>query len=303
MGDYDDAILRAIRNAPKHQRGRIRAACPICEEERGKLDRRQALSIDQQTGLWYCWRCATGGKLHDMEGVVLAPATPQGELERQIAEARANAARPPQGYVALGEEPYRSALSYADARAYANKRFITDDMMVELQIGVTLEGYYANRIIAPILDDDLLFWSGWIGRDFTGFAEKKYLYPRGMPRGERLYNHGALDVVTDEPVLIVEGFLDVMPYYPDASAVLGKPSRMQRAAMLAAKRPIVFVLDGDAWQESHALHLRLQFDGQRSGSVRLPPKLDPDDLARSHGVEYLRDAARAAVGKFDPVRL
>jgi len=78
--------------------------------------------------------------------------------------------------------------------------------------------------------------------------------------------------------MVVEGVFDALALYPNAVAVLGKASEAQMEALQESKRPVVIVLDGDAWQEGWAMAARLKFKGQRAGSVRLPPKLDPDEV-------------------------
>ena len=62
-------------------------------------------------------------------------------------------------------------------------------------------------------------------------------------------------------------------------ACLGKPNEAHLALLQEARRPVVVVLDGDAWEEGEALSLRLRFEGLRAGFVRLPPKTDPDEVS------------------------
>ena len=101
---------------------------------------------------------------------------------------------------------------------------------------------------------------------------------RYAPGGRRaLFNEAALHVETDQPVLLVEGVFDAFPYYPNAVAFGGKPTDEQVAALLAAKRPMVSTLDGDAWQEAEALAMRLHLAGKRADWMRLPPGRDPAD--------------------------
>ena len=48
---------------------------------------------------------------------------------------------------------------------------------------------------------------------------------------------------------------------------------------------------GDAWEEGWALAMRLRLHGMRAGSVRLPPRKDPDQVDPA----WLRAAARASL--------
>jgi DNA primase len=79
---------------------------------------------------------------------------------------------------------------------------------------------------------------------------------------------------------VVEGVFDALALWPDAVAVLGKPSDQQVDALINAKRPVVIVLDGDAWLEGKWLAARLCLRGKRAGHIRLPPGVDPDEVDR-----------------------
>jgi hypothetical protein len=105
----------------------------------------------------------------------------------------------------------------------------------------------------------------------------KYRYPEGMKRGDHLWNYQALLKETEEPALVVEGVWDGLPHWPDVAACLGKPTRNQYPLLLAAKRPLIVVLDGDAWEECRSLALKLRLDGMRVKWLRLPPRTDPGE--------------------------
>jgi DNA primase len=156
-------------------------------------------------------------------------------------------------------------------------RGLGEDIWEKAQIGVCLEGQQAGRIVVPVLAPDGL-WVGWVARIWTKKGHLPYVYPRGMQRGSVLYNQAALLVKTEKPVLVVEGVFDSLAYWPDSVAVLGKPSGPQVDALVASKRPVAVVLDGDAHDEGTALAGILQIEGQRAGDVWLPPGKDPDEI-------------------------
>jgi hypothetical protein len=92
-----------------------------------------------------------------------------------------------------------------------------------------------------------------------------------------LYNHKALHLEADGPAMVVEGVFDALPYWPNAAAMLGKPSIWQVQAMSCSSRPVVVVMDGDAHEEGWALAQVLRFNGIDAKALRLPPKTDPND--------------------------
>jgi DNA primase len=139
---------------------------------------------------------------------------------------------------------------------------------------------FRNRIIIPVLDADNTTWLGYVGRTL-GKSNLTYMYKRGMFRGEILYNQKQVYIQTEEPLLVVEGTLDVAYVWPNAVATLGTWSEAQVQILREARRPVAVVLDGDAWRKGEALSMKLKLYGVRAGFVRLPPTLDPDDVESS----------------------
>jgi hypothetical protein len=258
------------------------------------------MGVHSETGHVHCFRCGFRGRL---EGEDFQSPTPESSNEGNAV----SAIPPPEGFVPLGEEPGSGALTFQEARDYLLvRRKVPLPSVRRMRVGACAEGWYAGRIVVPVLDDDGETWLGYVARLWAdpprsaeGAAALKYLYPKGMRRGQILYNRRVLDTETDVPVLVVEGVFDALAFPDDAVALLGTCSEAQTELLKAAKRPIAIVLDGDAWEKGHMLAARLQFDGLRAGCVRLPPGADPDEVPR----EALIDATRRSIGKFDPVPL
>lgn len=262
----------------------MRATCPFCITVVGKLDRSRAFSINRYTGWFHCFRCGTAGKLDSINEPVEQP---------QAAKQHAD---PPEHFLPLGEEPGASAQVTAQARAYLLSRKVSARLWVEAKLGACLRGKYAGRVIVPVLSGDT--WVGWVGRAYSRRVEKPYIYPPGAWRGRTLYNHRAV-LTPGEALYVVEGVFDALALWPNATAVLGKPSHEQVEALALAKRPVVVVLDGDAWLEGWSLSMRLRLMGVRAGAVRLPPKTDPDEVPAAD----LWEAGRSALGSSDAVRI
>ena len=283
-------------------RGRV--LCPFCVSSKtGRADRSLHFSPN---GFYYCFRCGTKGKLRGYSD----------DLPRDAPEADPGLRALPEEFFPLADEPAVSAVAFDPARAYLARRGVSPATVVRFGIGGVVEGRYAGRVLVPLeppygalgchkgdrgtLDVPTSpsgtvgpTTGGFVARDWTGRAGRPYLYPAGMSR-ERLYLHSALAVRTDVPVLVVEGVFDALAHVGEdgcaAVALLGKPTHAQILALRATVRPVVVVLDGDAWSESWALCARLRFEGGRAGCVRLPPRTDPDEVPHGWLIE---EAARS----------
>lgn len=261
----------------------LRAECPFCPDVVGKRDTSRAFSINRYTGWYHCFRCGTAGRLDGIEPIERPEAPREESIEK------------PEHFMLLGEEPGASALITAQARRYLESR-VPQSIWDEARIGACLRGKYTGRIVVPVLSGET--WLGWVGRAWSSKVEKKYMYPPGSWRGRALYNHAALHRAGDF-VYVVEGVFDALALWPNAVAVLGKPSHEQIEAMSLSKRSLVVVLDGDAHEEGHALALKLRRYGVTAGSVRLPPKKDPDEVDPAD----LWEAGKASLGAADAARI
>jgi hypothetical protein len=280
---------QSARDTKPRASGWHRGPCGFCEAQEGRARQDPTFSFNPTTGAWHCFRCHTGGSLDPSdEWADLAAATPEDSTEART---------PPEGFLPLGFGDGATAWCTKKARAYLAKRGVAPAAIKALGIGCTLTGKYADRIVLPVLDPEDR-WVGWVARDYTGKHPKKYLNARGSWRGDILYNQRAIYVETDEPVLVVEGGFDACPFGADgAAALLGKPTESQiNLIVMGARRPVCVVLDGDAWQEGEALALRFRMEGLRAGSVRLGPKIDPDQIS----VESLMNRARISLDADQP---
>jgi hypothetical protein len=256
----------------------------------GKADKRRSFGLLLPDGTYHCFRCGVVGRLSE----AWIPSTKAG---KPLDERPPNLGPPP-SFARLYEEPGASARALASARAYLVKRRLPVSIWAQAGIGACIMGRFAGRVVVPVISGAR--WLGYVGRAWEASVELKYLYPRGMSRGSTLYNQVALAERTDRPLFVVEGVFDALALWPDAVAVLGKPSRIQVAMLEGAARPVVVALDGDAWAEGEMLGLRLRFRGVRAGSVHLPPCTDPDevplDLLVQAGLRSLGSLRAVAVG-------
>lgn len=276
----DDRVIEVARSARRSTNGWWRADCPFCPASLGKTGG-ETFAL-RASGGYYCLRCGISGRVWEAEQLGLGEEIEAAvEVEDQIPEIP-----PPEGFMDLSFGPGASSITTEPARLYLEGRQIGPGIWERAGLGVVLEGYYGGRVVVPVKDREGR-WLGWVARDYTGNAERKYLYPRGMARGQLLYQQWVLERETDRPCLLVEGTFDALPYLGRVVAALGKPGRQHIEILSAAKRPVVVVLDGDAWREAEAVASRLRLRGVRAGFIKLPPKTDPCDLARKRGRNFL----------------
>lgn len=287
MRDGEAEVLRAVAGRRAPRSGWLRVNCPFCLRRVGKEDRKRCLSFNASSGGYHCFRCSTKGRIGDVPDF-------QGDAPAQQGKPKL-----PEHFVALSSEDGRLARSLAPQRQYLARRGVDAHMIRRAGIGAVPS--HDDRIVVPIHRDNGAL-AGWVSR--TSYADGQYRYMPGMNRDELLYNGRAVHVETDAPLLVVEGVLDTFPFFPDAVALLGKPDLSHERALLRAKRPIVVVLDGDAWREGAALALTLRLERPDVYWVDLAPRVDPDEavdevaaLARLLALRgAVNDAARAAVG-------
>jgi hypothetical protein len=273
----------ALAGARRSGGGWWRANCPYCLEQTGKPDKRQSLGIKPLIAFFACFKCGVRGRLREVPDDVLVLA------RRADPDAPKPIKGPPDGYEELA--PDWDSIMLQAPRRYLEGRGVGLDVVRDARVGCAMVGKFRGRVIVPVLDVDERTWLGFSARDWTDRQEPRYMYPRGMARGVLLYNWAALYVVTDEPLILVEGVFDALPYWPDGSATLGKPGDYHRRLLADASRPVAVCLDGDAHEEGWALAEYLQLQGSRAGSVRLPPGSDPNTVERP----WLREEARRCI--------
>lgn len=269
-------------------------ACPICVRG-GKHDRKKALYINRTDGYYRCFRCGIHGSFGDR-----APSDIWLHDSGKIVTPSANEIPLPEEFVTYDwlqncndksiQATKRLALDYA------HKRAITRDIAEQYGIGFCIRGPKAGRIIVPITEGPYATKTyGYVARDYTGWSDYPYLYPKGMSRGITFFNSSALYEDTDTPLLVMEGVLDCLPHLPNAVAVLGMPSHTQLQQLTQCVRPVVFALDGDAWQQAEMLSWQLRFLGCTSGFIKLKPKQDPDEISKEALLQMAKDSMSMGV--------
>jgi len=278
-----EAVIQLALSGDAGLSGWVRGDCPFCVVRTGKQDRRRSLGVNVTNGFYVCHKCEVKGKV-EVASVVQSSvfvADEKKEIEK------------PEGYVPLWREPGLNAHVFADARCYLRGRGFGRAIWDAVRIGAVYEGYFEKRIVVPLFKTkkriDLV---GWVARDWTGSALRKYLYPQGMDRTETMFEGWRLFEESQEPLMIVEGVFDALPYYGHAIAVLGKPTYGQIELMKKSTRTMIVVLDGDAWETGYALAQKLKLNTNKAAYVKLPAGEDPASVDREWLRKAVHDAAR-----------
>jgi len=291
MGYDEQRILAAVLGKVPNKRGWVGGTCPLCEERTGKADRKRSLGVNVATSTYHCFKCGAQGRIYDIESAFAYAADYAEDAQKQAPEP----ITPPEHFYPLEWERNTSCLQ--PAWEYLRTRHITYEEVCDLHIGACPVGKCAGRVVVPVFDAGGR-WEWWVARAWVPKAEKPYMYPSGA-RGGLLFNERVIDIATDEPALVVEGVFDAIPHLPDVVACLGKPNDAHMERLARSRRPVVFALDGDAWEEALGACLRLRMDGVPTGAIRLPPRTDPHVTDRG----ALRSAARRALLEWSSVGL
>lgn len=298
----------------------VRGNCAFCPLVVGKRDVGRSFGLNERTGFYHCFRCATAGFL---EGASVDRDGPWSDAPVRV---RAGEMALPAGFLPLASGRGAEDPEFRAHRNFLRRRGVRRGRWGDLRVGVveaergSEEARWRGRVLLPIVSAEggVL---GWVGRAVFKAATLKYLYPPGMPRGSMLFNHAALLAETDEPAIVAEGVFDALAFGADGVAALGlggggggrppagatelqaRAIARERAkgtftdwqveALAASRRPLAIVLDGDAHEEAWAISRRLRALGARAGSVRLEPGQDPDEA----DVELVRERARASLSE------
>jgi len=277
-----DLVLSAIAEGSVATSGWVRSRCPFCLLRKGSEGRFGNFAISPETGYYHCFRCFVKGSLHQLPAgwgeAVSRPKVATPNILDVSQDMRVD--------LPVGFRPFADPNVWYRAKArpgieYCLKRGLSPQLILEAGIGYVEESEdfrVLRRVIIPIMDPSSNFPLGWVGRQWTKKSVLPYLYGEGMTRSATIYNGKAL--LTRDPNLcfIVEGAFDVLALWPHAIAVLGTYSEQQVDMIAQSKRRFVVVLDGDAHNSAMGLAMKLDEAGVPVGCVRLPPKLDPDEV-------------------------
>jgi len=281
-------LLTDILGDPKQHydsKGQISFDCPVCAMEKGlDQDGKGNLEVNYFRGVYKCWACAETngtqgplGKLIEQFGnknqrKVYDLIRPKDQEKKERPKTYL---RLPEGYTKFKDSnirfiPHREAINYLYSRG------ITDEIIEKYDIGYTVSGDYAYRIIVPSydLEDRLNYFVGraWVPK------KMKYKNP-SVPKDEIIFNESRIN--WEENVYLCEGVFDAF-FLPNPIPMLGKilSNNLFEKLYERCQGEIHICLDGDAWEDALKLYHNLN-GGKFYNKVKilkLPKDRDVCDL-------------------------
>lgn len=286
-----EVLVELLRDVLGHEKQhydskkQISFDCPVCAAEKGvEGDGKGNLEINYFRGVYKCWACAEThgtqgvlGKLFDKFGTkkqkqiwdLLKPEE-EGEKEKPKIYLRL-----PQGYTKFKDSnirfiPHREAINYLYSRG------ITDEMIEKYDIGYTVSGDYAYRIIVPSYNEDG-YLNYFVSRAWVP-KKMKYKNP-SVPKEEIIFNESRVDWTKD--IYLCEGVFDAF-FLPNPIPMLGKflSTNLFQKLYDNAEGNLHICLDGDAWTDALKLYHNLNGGKlyNRIKIIKLPKDKDVCDL-------------------------
>ena len=283
-------LLTDVLGEPKQHyesKGQISFDCPVCAEEKGldSGDGKGNLEINYIRHVYKCWACGETHGTHGPLGKLFdGYATKQQKKiynlikpeELQLQDKKRVRLRLPEGFTTFKDSNPRF-IPHIEAHKYLQSRGINDEMIEKYNIGYTVQGEFAYRVIIPSFDKDGIL-NYFVGRAWVN-KKMKYKNPASVPKDEIIFNEKLID--WDKDIFLVEGAFDSF-FLPNPLVMLGK--KMSKLVFetlyLKANGNIIICVDGDAWDDG--LKMYHELNGGRLYNkikiVKLPNDKDVCDL-------------------------
>lgn len=267
-------------------KGQISFDCPVCADEKGldSGDGKGNLEINYGRHVYKCWACSETHGTHGPLGKLFDQYATKGQKkvynlikpeELKQEDVRRPKLRLPEGFTTFKDSNSRF-IPHIEAYRYLTSRGVNDEMIEKYNIGYTVNGDFAYRIIIPSynLDGQLNYFvaRSWVPK------KMKYKNP-SVPKDEIIFNEGRID--WDKDIFLCEGAFD--SFFLDNSIVmLGKKMSKLLFETLYAKanKNIIICCDGDAFEDGIRVYAEL--NGGRLYNkikiVKLPLDKDVCDL-------------------------
>jgi len=226
--------------------------CPFCNHHKQKLQ------VNTETQKWHCWTCNSGGKKLtsllrklDVDKNTISIIREiygdsnynpqQDDLETKVYISL------PKEFKSLNEPPKGFNPEYKQAINYLTQRGITQKEIVKYNIGYSVDGLYARRVIIPSYDSNGLL-NYFVSRSYYQDEKMKYKNP---PISKNIICFES-QVNWKQPIILCEGVFDAITIKRNAIPLLGKfPSKqLVEKIFMSGVNNIIISLDNDAINEA-----------------------------------------------------
>lgn len=283
-------LLQSLLGKPKPStKGNYAFHCPFCKHHKPKLE------IDPKTGFYHCWTCqpATKGrnlvsllkKLHASPAQIAEMKSYFPNGKGDIEEKTYAVVELPKEFISLAQNSTK--LPYRQAKAYLNRRGITEEDILKYNIGYCERGKYANSVIIPSYDKNGRI-NYFISRSFEKDPARKYNAPscnKNELIGFEYYINWKV------PVILCEGIFDAVALRRNAIPLFGKtiPKALMMKLVESDVKTVYLALDNDALKEAIKYSVELLNMGKDVYLIELNSK-DPSEIGFKDMTNYLHTA-------------
>lgn len=279
-------ILEEILGKEKshyESKGQIAFNCPVCDEGRGKGN----LEVNYFEHIFKCWSCSDTEGTHGTLFKLIKNYGNKQQLkiykvlqpeEYKPKERQRKSLKLPEGFTLIKDANQRYPV-FKQALRYLRDRSITDQMILDNNIGFCGEGSHASRIIIPSYDETGIL-NYYIARSWIPYTKAKYKNPE-QEKDKIIFNESLID--WDKDIFVVEGVFDAL-FVPNSIPMLGKhmSELLFNTIYEKAKGDVILCLDGDAWKDSVRIYHELN-GGRLYGSVKIIKLPEDKDIAELKG--------------------
>jgi len=251
-------------------------SCPFCHHQKRKF------AVNLLKNVFHCWHCGAKGRslITLFKRLDVSPSQMK-ELRSLLSDDQVRnyvesadevtSLHLPPGYKPLWI-PTKS-LHYKHALRYLTNRGIKGYDIIRYQMGYTIDGPYANRIIIPSYDKDNKL-NYFIARSFyeDGMKYKNPPVSKNVVMFENQINWKM-------PVVLCEGVFDAIAIRRNAIPLLGKfvPKKLLKELVKNKVKDVYVVLDDDALTDAREIERTLNAYEMNVKLVNLDKK-DPSEL-------------------------
>lgn len=272
--------------------------CPFCNHSKPKLEIKLTTN-EKGENPWECWVCNTRGRtikslLHQLKVDIVQAQ----EILVYVSKRESDnyqftdiSIKLPKEFQPLSTASTTSIVANK-IRRYLYKRGLTDRDFIKYNIGYTLSGEYANRIIIPSYDNTNQL-NYFIGRSFEN-SYNKYKNPSASKEIIPFENY----INWKKPIILVEGVFDAIAVKRNAIPILGKTLSKSLMKKLVSNdvQEIYVALDRDALKKALSYCEQFLAMGKKVYLVDMEDK-DPSDMGFQKFTQHIQQAQELTLSK------